>query len=295
MRASPRVFIDVGGQGAGVYDLLNSWGYAFDPSKTRRTARRSWVPIDFAGSPQEPDIMLPSGELRPGPFNRRAEMWMRSRDWLDEPGGAQIPDSDSLQADACGPGYHYNANSYLLIESKEHMRDVRKVRSPDEWDAVAVADVRASRSEKDLAILSQQIGQAKHDRKTGGRDASREKAIDYFFGNMDKYVPPEANRSKVVSRDVADTINWMMPQIMRVFTASGRMFVAEPDGENDLHYADDASDGAQLRVLEREQGLRNRLCRLVGCARSWRRHRQDVLRRYADLHHGPVPREPDRR
>ena len=65
-------------------------------------------------------------------------MWKRSRDWLDEPGGADIPDEDSLQADACAPSYHYNANSYLLIESKEHMRDVRKVRSPDEWDAVAL-------------------------------------------------------------------------------------------------------------------------------------------------------------
>jgi hypothetical protein len=132
-----RVFIDVGGQGAGVYDLLNSWGYGFDPSKPD-DKRGVAVPIDFGGSPQEPDIMLPSGEERPGPYNRRAEMWMRSRDWLDEPGGAQIPDSDSLQADACAPGYHYNANSYLLIESKEHMRDVRKVRSPDEWDAVAL-------------------------------------------------------------------------------------------------------------------------------------------------------------
>lgn len=124
-----RVFIDVGGVGAGVYDILNSWGAPYS---------KIVVPIDFSGSPQEPDILLPDGEIRPGPYNRRAEMWMRSRDWLTEPGGADIPDSDSLQADACAPGYKYNANSYLLIESKEHMRDVRKIRSPDEWDAVAL-------------------------------------------------------------------------------------------------------------------------------------------------------------
>lgn len=124
-----RVFIDVGGVGAGVYDTLNHWGAKYENVVT---------PIDFAGSPQEPDITLPSGEERPGPYNRRAEMWMRSRDWLNEPGGADIPDKDSLQADACGPGYHYNTNSYLLIESKEHMRDIRKVRSPDEWDAIAL-------------------------------------------------------------------------------------------------------------------------------------------------------------
>lgn len=136
-----RVFIDVGGVGAGVFDLLKSWGYAFD-SMEPDNPKKVVVPIDFAGSPQQPDIFIEvpgkPPEKRPGPYNRRAEIWMRSRDWLDEPGGADIPDSDSLQADACGPEYHYNANSYLLIESKEHMRDVRKVRSPDEWDAVAL-------------------------------------------------------------------------------------------------------------------------------------------------------------
>lgn len=131
-----RAFIDVGGIGAGVFDLLKSWGYAYEAGT--KDPRKVVVPIDFAGSPQQPEITLPSGEVRPGPYNRRAEMWMRSRDWLKEPGGADIPDSDSLQADACGPGYHYNANSYLLLESKEHMRDVRKLRSPDEWDAVAL-------------------------------------------------------------------------------------------------------------------------------------------------------------
>lgn len=131
-----RVFIDVGGIGAGVFDLLKSWGYAYEAGT--KDPRKVVVPIDFAGSPQQPEITLPSGEVRPGPYNRRAEMWLRSRDWLKEPGGADIPDSDSLQADACGPGYHYNANSYLLLESKEHMRDVRKLRSPDEWDAVAL-------------------------------------------------------------------------------------------------------------------------------------------------------------
>jgi hypothetical protein len=59
---------------------------------------------------------------------------------------------------------------------------------------------------------------------------------------MDAYVPPEANRSKVVSRDVADAIGWYMPEIMRVFTASGRMFVAEAVEPEDVDYADQVSD-----------------------------------------------------
>lgn len=130
-----RVFVDVGGVGAGVYDLLKSWGYAWEYGTT--DPRKVVVPIDFSGTPQQSIMILPSGEERPGPFNRRAEMWMRSRDWLGELGGADIPDDDSLQADACAPGYHYNSNSYLLIESKEAMRK-RGMRSPDEWDAIAL-------------------------------------------------------------------------------------------------------------------------------------------------------------
>lgn len=123
-----RVFIDVGGQGAGVYDILKSWGPPYS---------EVCEPVDFGSAPQSYEIILPNGEKRPGPRNRRAEMWMRSRDWLDELGGADIPDDDSLQTDACGPQYHYDVNQYLLLESKEQMRK-RGVRSPDEWDAVAL-------------------------------------------------------------------------------------------------------------------------------------------------------------
>jgi hypothetical protein len=121
-----RVFIDVGGVGSGVVDILMSWGSPYDDVVTA---------VNFGGSPMEPDIFLDNGDKQPGPKNRRSEMWMRSRDWLKEPGGADIPDLDSLQADACAPTYGYDANQRLLIESKEKMR-ARGVRSPDEWDAV---------------------------------------------------------------------------------------------------------------------------------------------------------------
>lgn len=120
-----KVFIDVGGS-PGVYDLLKSWGY-----------ESVVVPVNFGSSPMDPVEILPDGTQRPGPKNRRAEMWSRSRDWLDEEGGADIPDLDSLQADACGPTYHFDTNQRLLLESKEHMRS-RGVRSPDEWDAVVL-------------------------------------------------------------------------------------------------------------------------------------------------------------
>jgi hypothetical protein len=136
-----KAFIDVGGQGAGVVDILKSWGPPYTKTVT---------PIDFSGAPLIDVEIMPDGEKRPGPKNRRAEMWKSSREWLAEPGGADIPDKDSLQADACSPGYSYDVNQRLLIESKEKMR-ARGIRSPDEWDAIALTFAEPVRPDRPAA------------------------------------------------------------------------------------------------------------------------------------------------
>ncbi len=123
-----RVFVDVGGNGGAIVDVLRSWG---EPYASRVVA------VNFGSAPLEPVQILADGSRRPGPKNRRAEMWSKSRDWLDQEGGADIPDRDSLQADACAPRYGYDTEQRLVLEAKEKMA-ARGVRSPDEWDAVAL-------------------------------------------------------------------------------------------------------------------------------------------------------------
>src|SRR5690606_30018911 len=39
----------------------------------------------------------------PGPWNRRAEMYARGKEWLELPEGVSLPDEGSLQADICAP------------------------------------------------------------------------------------------------------------------------------------------------------------------------------------------------
>lgn len=123
-----RMFIDAGGGGAQIYDLLISYGPEYEEVAEL---------VNFGGAPQEPEIYLPSGEKRPGPMNRRSEMWSRSRDWLQDEGGAQLPDEPVLQTDACGPKYQYNTAQRLQLESKEAMKR-RKVPSPDRWDSLVL-------------------------------------------------------------------------------------------------------------------------------------------------------------
>jgi ribosome-associated translation inhibitor RaiA len=103
------------------------------------------------------------------------------------------------------------------------------------------------------AIVAQQIELAKSYDKTE-RATPRAKAIDYFLGDMDKYVQPEENRSKVVSRDVADTISRMLPGIMRVYLASDRMAVAEPNSTADMEYADQVTDGLNYVFFKDNDG-----------------------------------------
>lgn len=127
-----RMFVDVGGVGAGVYDRLKEMGYGPKPD-----GKGIVVAINFGSSPFEPPPKDKDGKPKGGYVNRRAEMWGKSKEWLDEPAGVQIPDTDALQADACGPRYTYDSLTRVQIESKQAMRK-RGVRSPDEWDAVVL-------------------------------------------------------------------------------------------------------------------------------------------------------------
>lgn len=109
------VFVDVGGLGAGVIDRLREMGYD--------------------------DIVIPvNGGEKPLDAakyaNKRAEMWGEMKLWLNDT-PCQIPDSNSLHADLCGPKCKWDSNTRLVLEKKDDMKR-RGLRSPDEGDALAL-------------------------------------------------------------------------------------------------------------------------------------------------------------
>jgi hypothetical protein len=69
----------------------------------------------------------------------------------------------------------------------------------------------------------------------------RERAIDYMNGRMPD-TPRMEGRSSFVSRDTSDIIGWVLPSIMRVFTASDRIVDFEPENEEDEAFCDQAAD-----------------------------------------------------
>jgi hypothetical protein len=83
----------------------------------------------------------------------------------------------------------------------------------------------------------------------------RARALEYYRGVMTD-TPAANNRSSVVSRDVADTIGWMLPGIIRVFSASDRMAEYEPYGPNDEEFAKQATDYCNYVFWKDNNGYR---------------------------------------
>lgn len=73
----------------------------------------------------------------PGPYNRRAEMYARGKEWLEMPEGARLPDEGSLQNDICAPKQKPRLDNFFELESKQQMQ-ARGIRSPDLADAWAL-------------------------------------------------------------------------------------------------------------------------------------------------------------
>jgi len=110
-----KVFIDVGGLGAGIVDRLNELGY-----------KNIISPVNSGSKPLNANKYS----------NKRTEMWGEMKLWLiDDP--CQIPDVESLHADLCGVKYKFDSNSRLVLEKKEEMKK-RGLRSSDEADALAL-------------------------------------------------------------------------------------------------------------------------------------------------------------
>ena len=120
------VNIDVGGLGAGVYDMLRDMGYGDITN-----------PVNFGSAPVGNG---PTGDKLYA--HRRDEMWDEMREWFEEPGGVQIPDRDDLHADITAPVWGPGAtrmttSNALILEPKDKIKE-RLGSSPDLGDALAL-------------------------------------------------------------------------------------------------------------------------------------------------------------
>ena len=104
------------------------------------------------------------------------------------------------------------------------------------------------------ALLSNEIRSAVtyDDTELSGK---RARAMEYFRGVMTD-TPAMPGRSSVVSKDVADTIGWMLPGIIRVYTASDQMAIYEPERPSDEQFSKQATDYINHVFMKDNPGYR---------------------------------------
>jgi hypothetical protein len=83
----------------------------------------------------------------------------------------------------------------------------------------------------------------------------RERAINYYNGEMPD-TPAADGWSTFKSRDVSDVMGWVLPGIIRVFTASDRIVDYQPRRPNDEEFTDQASDYANYIFWNDNPGYR---------------------------------------
>ena len=109
-----RVFLDDGGVGGGVYDILKDRGFG-------EVVRG----ISFGSRAIDDERYA----------NRRAEMWDGVREWLTEK--VQLPKDNTLLDDLCSVNKKYDRRGRLQLEEKDEVKK-RLGRSPDKADALAL-------------------------------------------------------------------------------------------------------------------------------------------------------------
>jgi len=110
-----------------------------------------------------------------------------------------------------------------------------------------MADIEVEGSDL-TAIISDEIRQAQTIDQT-----KRARAIEYMRGEMND-LPARPNGSTQTSRDVADAISWVLPQIVRVFTASDKMVEFEATKEGGEEAAEEASDYTNYSFFRENNG-----------------------------------------
>lgn len=137
-----------------------------------------------------------------------------------------------------------------------------EVEAREGMDDVALAAVVASEIDDAVSFIDSDIG------------PQRANAVDRYFGRL--YGDEDEGRSHAVSRDVHDTVNAILPSLMRVFFGSENVVEFAPENEEDVESAEQATDYINYVVTADNDGfevflaaIKNALREKVGFIKWW--------------------------
>lgn len=84
-------------------------------------------------------------------------------------------------------------------------------------------------------------------------DIERQEALDFYYGR--NWKPAPEGRSQIVDRVLMDTVEWVMPQVMRVFASTDEIVKFDPIGPEDEELAEQETAYVNHVILKKNDGF----------------------------------------
>ena len=104
----------------------------------------------------------------------------------------------------------------------------------------------------------------------------REKALKYYYGDMDDYIQVDEDRSKITTRDVLDTIESVMPSLMKIFVEEENAITFKAVSQQDEPQAELETNAVRSVFFSENDGflnlytfLKDALLSKVGTFKVW--------------------------
>ena len=150
-----------------------------------------------------------------------------------------------------------NENPILMAETLQGEMEDREVMSEEELQGVVSAEIYDA-----ISFIDDDIG------------GNRALATEYYYGMP--FGDEEDGRSQVVSMDVRDTVQGILPSLMRIFFGPERVVEFMPQGAEDIANADQATDYVDF-IFKRDNpgfkilhsAFKDALVRKCGIVKYW--------------------------
>lgn len=150
-----------------------------------------------------------------------------------------------------------NENPMLMAETMLGQVQEDEVMSEEQLQGVISAEINDA-----ISFIDDDIG------------GNRALATEYYYG--DPFGDEEEGRSQVVSMDVRDTVQGILPSLMRIFFGPERIVEFAPQGPEDVQNADQATDYIDFIVKRDNPGFKilhsafkDALVRKCGIVKYW--------------------------
>jgi len=148
-------------------------------------------------------------------------------------------------------------NPMLIAETMQGQMEGDEVMSEDELQGVISAEIYDA-----ISFIDDDIG------------GNRALATEYYYGQP--FGDEEEGRSQVVSMDVRDTVQGILPSLMRIFFGPERVVEFAPNGPEDVQSAEQATDYVDFIFKRDNQGFKilhsafkDALVRKCGIVKYW--------------------------